>query len=204
MGGEAGAAIFFKNLENLFAIAEGVEQRRDRANVERVRTQPQLMAGHAVQFCQNHADILGAGRSFHVQKFFDGFAVSQAVGDRSHVIHAVDVRIEHRIGTGFGDFFDATVQIADHALQAHDLLTVQAEDDAEYAMGRGMLRAHVDNEFIGIKKRLVGRVEIQRRECVRVRHYLNLRSGVRDRWHYWPLSIPRLICTHSLSCCRMP
>ena len=92
------------------------------------------------------------------------------------------------------------MQVPDHALQAHDLLAVKPQNDAEHAMGRGMLRPHIDDELVGIQKSLIRRFQIQRRECVRIAHYFAC-FLVRC---YWPLSIPKLICTHSLSCCRIP
>ena len=101
------AAIFFENLENFFAVAKGVEQRRDGANVERMRSQPELVAGNAVQLGQNDADVLRPRRRFHVQQLFDCFAISQPVRDRRHVIHAVHVGIEHRVGAVLGNFLDA-------------------------------------------------------------------------------------------------
>jgi phage-related tail fiber protein len=61
MRGQARAAVLFENLENLFPVAEGVEQRRHGADIERVRAQPKLVAGDAVQFGQDHADILARG-----------------------------------------------------------------------------------------------------------------------------------------------
>ena len=45
---EPRAAILLENLEDLFPVAEGVEQRGDGANVERMRSQPELVAGDAV------------------------------------------------------------------------------------------------------------------------------------------------------------
>ena len=78
VSGEASAAIFLVDLENLFAVAEGVEQRRDGADIERMRAQPELVAGDAVQFSENHANILRAGRRFYVEKFFYGLAIAQA------------------------------------------------------------------------------------------------------------------------------
>src|ERR1700683_5051771 len=60
MRGEARAAILFKNLEDLFAIAEGIKERRHRADIERMRAQPKLVAGHAIQFGQNYANIIRA------------------------------------------------------------------------------------------------------------------------------------------------
>ena len=159
--GQARAAVFFENLENFFAVAEGIEQRRDGADVERVRAQPELMTGHAVQFGQNDADVLGARRRFDVEKFFDGLAVSQAVRDRGDVVHAVDVGIEHRVGAVLGNFFDAAVQVSDDALEAHDLFAVESQNHAEHAMGRGMLRAHVDDELVGVEKRFVVRFDVR-------------------------------------------
>jgi len=59
-------------------------------------------------------------------------------------------------------------------------------------MGRGMLRAHVDDEFVRIEERLVGRVEVEN----------VLDRSLRLTWplvvlvsRYCPLSIPKLICT---------
>ena len=49
---------FSKIFRIFFAIAEAVEQRRHRADVERVRAQPNLMAGDAAQFGQDDADVL--------------------------------------------------------------------------------------------------------------------------------------------------
>ena len=153
--GEARAAIFLEDLENLFAIAEGVEQRRDGADIERMRAQPELVAGDAVQFGEDDADMLGARRRFHVEKFFDRLAVAQTVRDRGHVIHAVDIRIEHRISAVLANFLDAAVQIADDALEAQNFFAIEPQNDAQHAVRGGMLRAHVDDELVGIKKSLV-------------------------------------------------
>jgi len=38
--------------KNLLPVAEGIKQRRHRSNIERVRTQPELVTGNAVQFRQ--------------------------------------------------------------------------------------------------------------------------------------------------------
>ena len=169
--GQARAAIFLVDLENLFAVAEGIEQRRDRADIERVRAQPKLMAGHAVQFGQNHANVLGARRSFDVEQFLDRLAVSQAVRDRGDIIHAVDVGIEHRISAMLADLFDAAMQVADDAFEAQNFFAVEPQNHAQHAVGRGMLRSHVDDQLVGVEKRLVGRFEIESaRANVRVGH----------------------------------
>ena len=110
------------------------------------------------------------GGASTLRQLFDRFAISQAVRDRRHVIHAVDVRIEHRVRAVLGNLLYAAMQVSDHALEAHDLLAIQPQNDAQHAMGRGMLRPHVDDELVGIEKCLVRRFQIERRECVRIAH----------------------------------
>ena len=162
--GQARAAVLLENLQDLFAIAEGVEKRRHRADVERVRAQPKLVAGETVEFRQDDADVVSAGRRFDVEQLLDCFAVSEAVRDRGDVVHAVDVRIEHRVGAMFGDLFHAAVQVADDALEAHNLLAVESQDHAQHAVSGGMLRTHIDDEFVGVKESVLAFLEVQVRD----------------------------------------
>ena len=122
---EARATIFLENLEDLFPVAEGIEERRHRADIERVRAQPQLVAGDPVQLGQDHANVFGARRRLDVHQLFDRFAVAQAVRDGGHVVHAIDVGIEHRVGAVFGNLLHAAVQVADDALGAQNLFAVE-------------------------------------------------------------------------------
>ena len=143
--GEPRAAVLLENLERFFALAQAVEHRRDGADIERVRAQPQQVAGDAVQLREDHADALRARRRFHVQQLLHRQAVAQSVGDRRHVVHAVHVGIELRVGAVLGDLLHAAVQVADDALGPQDLLAVQLEDDAQHPVRGGVLRAHVED-----------------------------------------------------------
>ena len=58
------------------------------------------------------------------------------------------------------------MEVADHALGAQDLLAIQLQDYAQHAMGRGMLRAHIDDEFVGVEKSFVGLAEFQVRDVL--------------------------------------
>ena len=63
VGGEPRATIIFENLQNFFAFAEGVKNRCNGADVERVRAQPQQVACDAVQLRQNDTcDLRARGR----------------------------------------------------------------------------------------------------------------------------------------------
>src|SRR5262249_555112 len=181
-----------KNLQNLFSISERVEERRHRANIESMRAKPQLMAGDSVQLRQNDANKVGAGRSFNVEQLFNGLAVAQAIRDRRHIIHTVHVWIEHRVSAVLGDFLHASMQIGDDAFRAQYLLAVEFQNHAQHAVSGWMLRSHINNEFVGIEESLFAFAQFKMRQIL---------SGVGG---HWPLSIPRLICTHSLSCWMIP
>src|SRR6185437_11401889 len=84
------------------------------------------------------------------------------------------------------------VEIADDALGAAHLFAVELEDDALHAVGGGVLRPHVKNQFVGVEECMLALVEIEMGGACRP-----------GRFGHWPLSIPRLICTHSWSCWMM-
>ena len=76
MSGQARAAIFFENFEDLFPIAKSIEKRRNSADVERMRPQPEHVAGQPIQLGENYADVFRTRRSFNVQQFFNCLAVT--------------------------------------------------------------------------------------------------------------------------------
>jgi len=52
------------------------------------------------------------------------------------------------VGAVFRDFLDTAVEIADDALRADDALAVELQLDAQNAVGRRMLRPHIDDQLI--------------------------------------------------------
>ena len=133
-------------------------------------------------------------RRFDVQQLLHRLAVAQAVRDRRHVVHAVHVGIEHGVGAVLGDLLHAAMQVADDALGAQNFFAVELQDDAQHAVRGGVLRAHVDDEFVGVEKGLLVLFQFE----------MGVRSIGRVSVGHCPLSIPRLICTHSWSCWMMP
>ena len=130
-----------------------------------------------------------AARSFHVEQLFHRFAIAQAVRDRRDVVHAIHVGIEHGVGAVLGNLLHPAMEVADHALGAQNFFAVELQDDAQHAVGGGVLRAHVDDELVGIEKGFLVLFQFQVGSPV---------DGCPVG--HCPLSIPRLICTHSWSC----
>ena len=128
-------------------------------------------------------------RRFRSQQLFDRLAVAQAVGNRRDVIHAVHVRRELLIAAVLGNFLDAAVQVADHALRADHLFAVQAQLHAQHAVRGRVLRPHVQDNFV-------------RPEHGVTRHAWQT-GCVRRPFVYCPLSMPRFSRTQAVSCVRM-
>ena len=56
-------------IHQVFAFAEGIKKHRHRADVERVRAQPQQMIEHAGDLVEHHTDILRAVRHLEPSSF---------------------------------------------------------------------------------------------------------------------------------------
>ena len=142
--GQARAAVVLEDLQNLFALAEAVQEGRDGAEVDRVRSQPEQVAGDPVQLRHDHADVLRAGRRGHAQQFLDGFAVAQAVGDRRDVVHAVERGHELAVGLRLAQLLDAAMEIADDAFRIQHAFAVELQLHLQHAVRRRVLRPHAD------------------------------------------------------------
>ena len=58
---------------------------------------------------------------------------------------------------GFHLLFDAGVQVADHGLDAFDLLAVEVDDEAQHAVSRGVMRPEVDREQLAAEGSVLAR-----------------------------------------------
>src|SRR3989449_504875 len=116
MRGKPRAAVLLDNFENLLALPKAVEQRSQRADIERVSAEPEQVAGNALQLGEDGADDASARRRLRAQQLFDRLAIAQAVTHRGHVIHAVHVWSKLLVAAMLSDLLHAAVQIPDHAL----------------------------------------------------------------------------------------
>ena len=134
-----------KEPENLLALAEGVEENREGANVHGVGAEPDEMRVQPAQLGEQHANPLRALGDFEVEEFFDGQAIAEIVGERIEVIDAVGERNDLLIELGLAGFLDAGVQIADLGTDADDDFAVELDDQAQHAVGCRVLRAHIED-----------------------------------------------------------
>jgi len=110
-----------------------------------VGAEPDEVRGDAGEFIEKDAHPLGAGRDLKLEQLLYGKAVAEVVGHRTEVVDAVGEGDDLLVELGFAGFLDAGVEIADIGRAGDYGLAVDLEHQAEDAMGRGMLRAHIED-----------------------------------------------------------
>ncbi len=138
-----------ENIQKFFALAETVEEHGHRAQIQRVRSEPDQMRSDARQFRQQNAGIFRARRRLDLEQLFHREAVAQIIGERREVIQPVGDRDGLRIGQRFAAFFDSGVQVADFGPRFDDRLAIQFEHHAQNAVRRRVLRPHVEDHGLG-------------------------------------------------------
>ena len=143
-GRHARAAHHVVDRQHLLALAEAVEEDRHRADVERVRAEPHAVGADARQLGEQHADRLGALRRLDPQQLLGRQAQPQVVRHRRQVVHAVGLRDGLGVGLVLGLLLHAGVEVADDRLGTYHRLAIQLEHHPEHAVGRRVLRPHVE------------------------------------------------------------
>ncbi len=83
-----------------------------------------------------------------LEEFFHGAHVRVIVGHGADIVEPVRVRDDLHIGQALGQFFDASMQVAEVRRGFHNPFAVQHEHDTQHAVGARMLRSHVQQQFL--------------------------------------------------------
>eukprot|EP00825_Cyclidium_porcatum_P002331 TRINITY_DN11073_c0_g1_i1.p2 TRINITY_DN11073_c0_g1~~TRINITY_DN11073_c0_g1_i1.p2 ORF type:complete len:369 (+),score=42.63 TRINITY_DN11073_c0_g1_i1:92-1198(+) len=152
-GRETGAAVRLEHIEDVFALAPGVEEDRQGADIHGVGAQPDQVAGDPIELVEQRADVLGAARHRDAEEFFVGLRPSQVIGDGGGVVHAVGPDLALEEGLVLADLLDAPVQVPDHGLAVADGLALESQLDPEHAVGGRVLGAQVDFHLLVLEHR---------------------------------------------------
>ena len=151
--GETRAAVLLEQIENQLALAERVQEHRHRADVHRVRAEPQAVARDPLQLAQRHPDVPRAPRHLELHQLLDRLAVADVVGRCRDVIHAIGQQDDLRPVAVLAELLDAAMEIADDDLGVDDLFPVETEHHPQHAVRAGMLGPHVDDQLFRIEHR---------------------------------------------------
>ena len=139
------AADGLKDALQLFAFTEAVEEDGHRPDVERVGAEPDQVRVDASELLEQDAEPLGALRDLQLQELFDRQRIDQVIGHRRKVVDAVGERRHLGVKLRLAGLLDTGVEIADVGCERDNGLAIDLEHQTENAVGRGMLRAHVED-----------------------------------------------------------
>ena len=130
-------------IHQIFPLAECVEKNGHRANVQRVRAEPQQMIQDPRNFIKHHADILGTHRHCNAHQFFNCHHIRMLIDHHGHIVKTIHVRHTLDEGAGFGEFFCCAMQQADMRIGTLNHFSVQLQHQTKHAVGCRMLRPEI-------------------------------------------------------------
>jgi hypothetical protein len=144
-----------EEVEDLLAVPQQVQERREGADVHRVGADRDRVRGDPLQLGHQHADRLHVRAHLDAHQLLDGEREAERVAHRRHVVHAVGVGQHPGVVDVLGVLLEAAVQVADVGpRRAHDL-AVGAQLQPEHPVGRRVLRPHVEDHLVGVEPVLV-------------------------------------------------
>ncbi len=130
-----------------FALAEGVEDRRDGSEFQGIRAQEHQVVEHPVQLCQQGPAPGGTFGHVHVEHRLDSERDADLVAERGQPIVAVGQHHDLAIVAHLKEFFGAAVHVADDRLGGHDALAVGGDLQSQHPVRGRMLRADVEHHL---------------------------------------------------------
>jgi hypothetical protein len=140
-----------EDVEQLLALAHGVEEQRQRPHVEDAGAEEDEVAGDAVELGEDHAHALRALGHPCAHELLGAEHVGQVVSEGVDVVHPVRVRDDLLVRAVLHRLLEAGVEVADHGADAGDALAVEVDHEAQHAVGAGVLRTDVDAHELGLE-----------------------------------------------------
>ena len=158
-GVHARAADRLVAVHQLFALAEGVQHHRHRAQIQAVGADPHQMIEDAGDLVEHGADVLRALRRLDAHQPLDGQHVGVFVAHHRHVIQPVHVadRLVERLA--LRQLLGTAMQQADMRIGADHGFAVHFQDQAQHAVRGRVLRAEIQRvvaDFLAAFGRVAG------------------------------------------------
>ena len=109
------------------------------------------VAGDSIELGGQHAQPGRARRRVNARQPFDCDRPADVVVDRAEIVEPIGVRRKLDIAQILADLLLAAVEIADVWIGFADPFAVGFQENAQHPVSAGMLRAHVDEDFVRLQ-----------------------------------------------------
>ncbi|EXI74626.1 MAG: hypothetical protein AW10_04228 [Candidatus Accumulibacter appositus] len=136
----------FVGIDQVFALAKGVEHHGHRADVETMTADPQQVIQDARDFVEHDPDVLRPDRHLDLQQALDGHAIGVLVAHHRHVVETVHVR--HRLNPGlrFSELLGCPMEQTDMRVGTHDDFAVKLQNHPQHTVRCRVLRPEVQSK----------------------------------------------------------
>jgi hypothetical protein len=138
------------HVEQVFPLAEAVDEDVHRTAIEAVRAQPHQVVQQARDLGEHHADVLRADRHVDAEQLLDRQAVGVLVGHHRHVVEPVHVGQRLDEGLALGELLGRAVEQPDVRVGTLDHLAVELEHEAQHTVRGRVLRAEVQRVVLDV------------------------------------------------------
>ena len=145
---EASAAGSFEDVENLFTVAEAVEEGGQCAEIHCQTGVEKQVRVDALQLVHDGTDVLHTFAYLYAHGLFDTHTQGMAVLVSAQVVQTVGQRQCLRVCKAFAHLFDTPVDISAVGIDFFDDFTFQRYAETHYAVGCGVLGTDVHHIFV--------------------------------------------------------
>ena len=105
------------------------------------------VAGDPVELAGEDPDVLRPSRHLQVEELLEGEHRAPLVEERADVLEGVHLADDLVVVGVLAQLLDAAMEVAQDRVEVDDLLAVDLEDDAQHAVGGGVLGSHVEEQL---------------------------------------------------------
>ncbi len=165
LAGQAG-----QHVDDVVALDEAPQDRRQATEVERHPAHEQGVAGDPVELTGQDPDVLGPAGHLDVQELLERHHRRPLVEQRADILERVGVGDRLVVVGVLAQLLDAAVEVAEDRVEVDDPLALDLEDHPQDAVGRRVLGAHVDEHLtvaegvelgLALRPRRIGRDRLE-------------------------------------------
>src|SRR6185437_3676301 len=147
-GMEPSAAYALVEFHQLLALLESPQERRERADIEAKGADVEKVVEDAGDLSIKHADVFCARRHLDAEQRLDSERIAVLHAHRRDIVEPVEIRHRLQERLVLDQLFGTAMEQTDMRIGALHHLTVHLEDEAQYPVGRRVLRPKIHGEAL--------------------------------------------------------